>query len=184
MTAFAEYRLCPYEGESLPVDHVCVAGAPRHAGRGAATPKEYENVTTYLIDAPQAPLTTSGRDFLTRRFKATEQAFNDLSEKRVEMLREVASMERAMRVLDQELALYRAELGAAVSLLPPLVDLADDPEEELPVEAEAHQAALVAQARAGRDPYGPPTMPDLPRFTDHIHIEGDFASEPRREVAL
>lgn len=185
MTAFAEYRLCPYEGESLPVDHVCVAGAPRHAGRGAATPKEYENVTTYLIDAPQAPLTSQGADYVTRRLKGIESEFDTIAVRRDELLREVASMERVLRLLDQEAALLRAELGAAVSLLLPLVDLADDPtpEEELPLEAEAHQAALAKQAR-GRDPYGPDTIPHLPRFTDHVRMEGDFPSEPRREVAL
>lgn len=53
MTAFAEYRLCPYEGESLPVDHVCVAGASRHAGRGAATRTENE-VSTDLTDVEHA----------------------------------------------------------------------------------------------------------------------------------
>lgn len=117
MTAFAEYRLCPYEGESLPVDHVCVAGAPRHAGRGAATPRTEINVTN-LADTT----------WLQERYdeSATEAA----------RYRELAD------VWDEVASVFHRRLhGPAVP--PPPVNLGDDePEQRQPLEKAAHDAVI------------------------------------------
>ncbi|GII87110.1 hypothetical protein Ssi03_51000 [Sphaerisporangium siamense] len=135
-------------------------------------------MSTDLTDIAAPPLTQAGRDYLTKVLDSAWTERAGLTGKRDALLREVASITRVIDCTDRSIAMLQAELDGPVSLLPPMVDLGDDPEGELPLEAAAHAAALAEQSKAGRDPYGPSTLPDLPRALGAVRVPGDFETEP------
>lgn len=138
-------------------------------------------MSTYLTATPAPPLTADAATYMSSKLRTVQDDLGTLRAERARLAAEVASMDVVIGDLEDTEARYQARLGSAVSLLPPLPDLADDPEDEPPLAVAAHQA--IAE-RAGEHPYGPATVPYLPRFTDRVHVEGVFPSEPRREVAL
>ncbi|WP_405149508.1 hypothetical protein OG589_14775 [Sphaerisporangium sp. NBC_01403] len=124
-------------------------------------------MNTQLIDVAAAPVTTASAKYVRYRLDRVEDDIADLDN-------EIAAMLAVRDDLQAVAARYRARLGHAVSLLPPLVEVADGPGEELPLEAEAH--AALAQDPRGQHPYGPSTMPDLPQVNGHVQVPGEFAS--------
>ena len=96
---------------------------------------------TTVLDLPtaSAPLTDPARRWLTLRYQADEKHLSVLENERAHHLAEAAALEVLIADLRAEQQIRAARLGGAVSLLP-AVELGDDPEDELPVEAEAHAA--------------------------------------------
>lgn len=108
--------------------------------------------TVIDLPAPEpAPLTDPARRWLTSRYQADEKSIAALEAERARCLAEAAALDVLIADMRAMQNLRAARLGGAVSLLP-TVDLGDDPEEELPVEAEAH-AAVERQQREHQHPY-------------------------------
>jgi hypothetical protein len=120
------------------------------------------------IDAPVVPLTRSGAKWMQDRLVEEEAHIFTLEQ-------EMAVMALLREEHEETAARYRARLGVAVSLLPPLTEVIGDPEHQLPVEAQACEAAKEQQRRA-EHPYGPSTLPDLPQATGHVDVPGEFPS--------
>ncbi len=95
--------------------------------------------TTVLELPTQAPLTDPARRWLTSRYQTDEKTIAVLEAERARHMAEAAALDVLIADMQAEQQIRAARLGGAVSLLP-AVDLADDPEGELPVEAAAHAA--------------------------------------------
>jgi hypothetical protein len=74
--------------------------------------------------------------------------------KRADMLAELASVDAVIESWDEAAEVFGRRLRDA-GWPYPMVDIADEPETELPLERAAHEAHEAAMAaHAGRDPYG------------------------------
>ncbi|MEU8199479.1 hypothetical protein AB0C10_37420 [Microbispora amethystogenes] len=99
-------------------------------------------MTSTMLDLPTvtpAPLTAPARKWLTSRYQADENTIAALEDERARHLAEAAALDVILADMRAEQEVRATRLGGAVSLLPP-VDLADDPGEELPVEASVRAA--------------------------------------------
>ena len=127
------------------------------------------------IDAPAVPLTRGSAKWLQERIVWADGDVAALEA-------EIASLQVLLGDARETAARLRGRLGSTVSLLPPLDGEPAKEPQQMPLESAACEAAreqqrLVEESKAGRDPYGPSTLPDLPPFaTGHVQVPDGFAS--------
>lgn len=127
------------------------------------------------IEAPESPLTRDDAAFLSTR---AEQAESESARLRAH----ARSWLEMADVWDEVADTFRRRLTGPVSLLPPLAPVGDPADSEDPPPCEkATREALGQDPHAGRDPYGPSTLPHLPRFDGAVQVDDASPSEPMPE---